>query len=194
THAPVMMELRVRACHVQGQFKTKDNVAPPVSTRNKLPEPAPFDYGRLAHPPVSFAQERLKVEERLPIAHEFILGEELNEVLDGDVKGVGIILQGGLHNTLARRRSAVGLGDAFGSSRIPLLVLNVVHPLVPEQITEFCADKRDVLVLEEGNPEFIEHQVNVILRKADIGTRVHGKGVVPHAGEYTAAVVQHGLT
>src|SRR5690349_16517256 len=184
THAPVMMELRVRACHVQGQFTAKDNVAPEYSTRNKLP-PAPFDYGRLAHPPVSFAQERLKVEERTPAAQEFILENGLNESLDGDIKGIGIILQGGLHNTLARRLNTMGLGDTFGGSRIPLLVLNVVHPLVPEEITKFCADKRDVLVLEEGNPEYIEHQVNVILRKADLGTRVHGKGMVPHSGEHT---------
>ena len=25
---PVMLELRIRACHVQGSFKTKNNVAP----------------------------------------------------------------------------------------------------------------------------------------------------------------------
>src|SRR5512138_1505744 len=28
---PVMLELRIRACHVQGSFSTKDNVAPAVS-------------------------------------------------------------------------------------------------------------------------------------------------------------------
>jgi indolepyruvate ferredoxin oxidoreductase alpha subunit len=50
-----------------------------------------------------------------------------------------------------------------------------------------------VFVLEEGNPEYIEHQVNVFLRQADAGTRVHGKGLVPHAGEYTAPVMQQGL-
>jgi indolepyruvate ferredoxin oxidoreductase alpha subunit len=193
THAPVMMQLRVRACHVQGRFIAKNNVPPPISTRNRMAEPAPFDYRRLAHPPVSFAQERQKVEERLPAAQRFIRAHGLNERQEGDVKGVGIILQGGLHNTLARRLNASCLGDAFGASRLPLLVLNVVHPLVPEEIVEFCADKRDVLVLEEGSPEYIEHQVNAILRRADLGTRIHGKAIVPHAGEYTAAVIQQGL-
>jgi len=193
SHTPVMMQLRARACHVQGRFIAKDNVPPPVSTRNRLAEPARFDYGRLAHPPVSFVQERLKVAERLPAAQRFIQAHGLNEVFPGDVREVGIILQGGLHNTLARRLQALGLADAFGAGRIPQLVLNVVHPLVPEQIAEFCRDKRDVLVLEEGNPEYIELQVHGILRKADLGTRVHGKGLVPHAGEYTAAVLQQGL-
>ena len=193
SHTPVMMQLRARACHVQGRFIAKDNVPPPVSTRNRLAEPARFDYGRLAHPPVSFVQERLKVAERLPAAQRFIQAHGLNEVFPGDVREVGIILQGGLHNTLARRLQALGLADAFGAGRIPQLVLNVVHPLVPEQIAGFCRDKRDVLVLEEGNPEYIELQVHGILRKADLGTRVHGKGLLPHAGEYTAAVLQQGL-
>jgi len=193
SHAPVMMMLRVRACHVQGRFLAKDNVPPPVSTRNRLADPATFEYARLAHPPVSFAHERLKVDERLPAAQAFITEHGLNERTEGDLPAVGIILQGGLHNTLARRLSVLGLGDAFGASRLPLLVLNVVHPLVPGEITEFCRDKQAVLVLEEGNPEYIEHQVNVMLRKADLGTRVHGKDLLPPAGEYTAAVIQQGL-
>jgi indolepyruvate ferredoxin oxidoreductase, alpha subunit len=193
SHTPVMMQLRVRACHVQGQFAARDNVAPAIGTRRRLAEPARFEYARLAHPPVSFVQEKLKVDERLPAAQRFIAAHGLNERFDGDLEPIGIILQGGLHNTLTRRLHALGLADAFGASRVPLLVLNVVHPLLPGQIADFCRGKRDVLVLEEGNPEYIEHQVNVILRKADLGTRIHGKGLLPHAGEYTAAVIQQGL-
>ena len=63
-----MMELRIRACHVFGSFETKDNVAAPKSTREKFAEPAPFDYARLAHPPVTFLQEGDKVNRRLPLA------------------------------------------------------------------------------------------------------------------------------
>lgn len=193
TGAPVIMQLRVRACHLQGCFPAKDNVPPSISTRNRLAEPAKFDYRRLAHPPVTFVQERLKVAERLPAAQTFIRQHELNEVIDGDVKRIGIILQGGLYNTLMRRLYYSGLADAFGTSRVPLLVLNVVHPLVPDELTDFCADKDAVLVLEEGNPEYIEHQINVTLRKAEVQTPVYGKGLVPQAGEYTAAIIQAGL-
>jgi indolepyruvate ferredoxin oxidoreductase alpha subunit len=102
-------------------------------------------------------------------------------------------VQGGLHNTLIRRLHRLGLADAFGTSRVPLLVLNVINPLVPEEISAFCAGKDAVLVVEEGNPEYIEQQVNVILRKADLQTRVHGKDILPAAGEYTAQVIQQGL-
>jgi indolepyruvate ferredoxin oxidoreductase alpha subunit len=60
-------------------------------------------------------------------------------------------------------------------------------------VKEFCAGKRAVLVVEEGFPEYIEQQVNVILRRADLQTRVLGKGCLPNAGEYTAEVLLSGL-
>ena len=72
-------------------------------------------------------------------------------------------------------------------------MLNVTHPLVPSQIRDFCAGKKSVLVVEEGNPEYIEQQINTILRKADIQTRIAGKDVLPMAGEYTAEAVPKGL-
>ena len=40
----------------------------------------------------------------------------------------------------------------------------------------FCAGKQSVLVVEEGQPAFIEEAVNAILRRADVNARVHGKG------------------
>ena len=57
----------------------------------------------------------------------------------------------------------------------------------------FCAGKRAVLVVEEGSPDYIEQQINVELRRADIQTRVFGKGVLPQTGEYTSDVLLNGL-
>ena len=193
SNSPVMMELRIRACHVQGSFKAKDNVVAKVSSINKQAEPASFLYARLSHPPVTFIQEKQKLEHRLPAAQKFILENQLNEVFSGDISSHGIIVQGGLFNTLMRRLSNLHLADAFGNSRIPILVLNVTHPLVPEQIQEFCLTKESILVMEEGNPEFIEQQIGQILRRADIQTRLHGKDILPQAGEYSAEVVTKGL-
>src|SRR5512146_1483801 len=59
---PVMMELRVRACHMHGSFVAEDNRAPEVSTRHPLQGPAAFFYDRLAHPPATFKHEKLKAE------------------------------------------------------------------------------------------------------------------------------------
>lgn len=192
SNTPVILELRIRACHVFGEFDAKDNQAPRMGLNSKS-DSAGFDFDRLAHPPVTFVQEKKKVEDRLPAAEKFILDNDLNEHVDGRRGDVGIILQGGLYNTVVKRLAALGLADDFGNTDIPLLVLNVTHPLVPGQIRDFCAGKKSVLVVEEGNPEFIEQQINTILRKADIQTRIAGKDVLPMAGEYTAEAVLKGL-
>jgi indolepyruvate ferredoxin oxidoreductase alpha subunit len=193
SHAPVMMELRIRACHVTGEFTAKDNVRPAHSRLAPLAGPARFDYGRLAHPPATFVQERLKIEERLPAAQAFIRAERLNESFTGDLAEIGIIVQGGLYNSTLRALTRLGLADGFGVTRVPIYVLNVVYPLVPEEVTGFCANKRAVLVVEEGFPDYIEQQVNVILRRADLQTRVLGKGCLPAAGEYHAEALLAGL-
>src|SRR5262249_56399878 len=83
---------------------------------------------------------------------------------------------------ILRALERIGLADVFGASRVPILVLNVVYPLVPEELRTFCATKRAVLVVEEGYPDYIEQAVNVELRRADINTRVLGKGPLPQAG------------
>jgi len=193
SHAPVMLELRIRACHATGEFAASANRKPEFSGINRIPEAARFNYGKLAHPPVTFVQEKLKVEERLPAARAFIREHRLNETIAGDLDDTGIIVMGGLTNSVLRALERMGLADVFGASRVPMLVLNVVYPLVPEEIREFCASKRAVLVVEEGNPDFIEQAVNVELRKADIQTKVLGKGPLPQAGEYTSDVLLEGL-
>ncbi len=193
SNTPVFMDLRIRACHVHGSFKAGANRAPAVSTRNLLPEAAAFDYEHIPHPPATYRQEKLKMDVRLPAARKYIREHRLNEIFAGTETGVGIICQGGLHNNLLRALKLVGLADDFGASRIPILALNVVYPLVPEEITEFCAGKTAVLVIEEGQPEFIEQDIATTLRRADVQTRLHGKDLLMMAGEYTAEVIVRGL-
>ena len=193
SHAPVMMELRIRACHVTGEFKTKDNRRAAFSGKNRIAGPPRFQYGRLAHPPVIFSQERLKVEERLPAAQQFIRERKLNEVIPGDLDDIGIIVVGGLTTGVLRALARLELADLYGASRIPIYVLNVAYPLVPEELRDFCAGKRAVLVVEEGSPDYIEQAVNTELRRADIQTRVLGKGHLPRAGEYVSEVLLNGL-
>jgi indolepyruvate ferredoxin oxidoreductase alpha subunit len=150
---PAIMELRIRACHVRGRFACKDNLAPKLSTRALIEEPAGFDYMRLAHPPVTFRHEKLKLEQRIPAAQAYIAQHGLNERFEGGRHAdIGLVVQGGLYNALQRALQQLGLADAFGASEIPLLVLNVTYPLVPAEITGFAAGKHALLVLEEGSP------------------------------------------
>ena len=193
SNTPVMMELRIRACHVRGSFRTKQNVAPAVSMHHRLDgAPKEFIYDRLAHPPATFRQEKLKSDVRLPAARKFVLEHRLNEVFGGS-EDVGIVVQGGLYNTLMRGLQALGLADAFGASRIPILALNVVYPLVPEELITFSQGKKALLVLEEGQPEFIEQEIATWLRRADAPARLHGKDCMHMAGEYTAEAMVKGI-
>jgi indolepyruvate ferredoxin oxidoreductase, alpha subunit len=193
SHAPVMLDLRVRACHVTGEFVAKDNRSGAYSGRHRLEGPPRFEYGRLAHPPVIFSQERLKIEQRLPAAQKFIREQKLNEWIPGEIGDVGMIVLGGLTNGLLRALARLDLADLYGVSRIPIYVLNVAYPLVPEDVADFCAGKRAVLVIEEGAPDYVEQQVNVILRGAGIDTRVLGKGCLPHSGDFTSEAFLRGI-
>jgi indolepyruvate ferredoxin oxidoreductase alpha subunit len=193
SNMPAMMELRIRACHVRGSFVSKDNRRPAVSSLSPLEEPAGFDYARLAHPPATFRHEKLKLEQRLPAARDYIVRHGLNELHEGTQADIGIIVQGGLTSALVRSLQQFGLADAFGVSEVPLLILNVTYPLVPEQIADFAKGKRAVLVIEEGSPEYIEQDIATLLRRRDVPTALHGKDMLVATGEVTPEVMMQGL-
>jgi len=188
SNLPTVISLRIRAAHMRGSMVCRDNVRPAIGMNTRL-ERHSFDYGRLSHPPSTYAQEAQKFERRLPAAQRYITERGLNEVIPGEEKALGIILQGGLTPTALRALELLGMADPFGKSRIPLLVLNVIHPLVPEQLLSFLEGKQRVLVLEEGMPSFIEQELKALAYEHGITTRIHGKDVVAAQGEYVPEVV-----
>ncbi len=192
SRTPVMLELRIRACHVHGRFTAKDNVRPGFTLRQAMENPV-RDTSRIVLPPASYLHEKEKIESRWPAAIKFIQEHGLNEFFGEGAADIGIILQGGIYNTVARALEILGLADAYGESRIPLYVMNVTYPLVDDEIKRFCAGKRTVLMVEEGQPDFIEQALHAILRKADLQTKVHGKDVLLKGGEYTGDVVLRGV-
>ncbi|HET7763455.1 MAG TPA: indolepyruvate ferredoxin oxidoreductase subunit alpha, partial [Burkholderiales bacterium] len=192
SNTPVMLELRIRACHVHGAFDAKDNRAPRISRNDTLETPE-FDFARISLPPATYAQEKHKVEVRWPAAQKFIRENGLNEVFAGEIADLGIVCQGGMYNVAVRALQQLDLADAFGKARIPIYALNVTYPLIPEEVAAFCSDKRAILVVEEGQPAYIEDALHAILRRADLQTRVHGKDCLPMAGEYTGEVVLTGV-
>lgn len=193
SNMPALMELRIRACHVRGSFECKDNIAPPVSKRALLENPAAFDYMRLAHPPVTFRHEKLKLEQRIPAARRFIEAHGLNELMPGARDDIGIIVQGGLYNALIRSLQQIGLANAFGESDLPIYVLNVTYPLAHDPIARFCDGKRAVLICEEGQPDYIEQEIATLLRRRGIATPLHGKDWLPGGGEYSVEALAGGL-
>src|SRR5262245_56915550 len=192
SNTPVMLELRIRACHVYGSFTACDNARPDFKLADALAHPV-RDANRIVLPPASYLQEKEKIEKRWPAAVRFIAQHKLNEFFDGEADDIGIVMQGGMYNTALRALEVLGLADVFGSTRIPLYVLNVAYPLIDAEFVRFCAGKKAILIIEEGQPEFIEQAVNTILRRADVQTRVEGKSMLPMAGEYTGGVMKEGV-
>lgn len=189
---PVMLEMRVRACHLTGAFVAKDNRRPPMTVGEAAQNPV-RDVDRIVLPPANFIHEHEKVEKRWPAAVKFIAENRINEWFGPDRDDIGIIVQGGLHNTLNRALEIADLSDGYGASRVPIYCLNVVYPLIPEEVQAFCLGKRAVLLIEEGQPEFIEHELNTLMRRADLQTKIVGKEVLPRAGEYSGQVLYDGL-
>ena len=268
SNTPVMLQLRVRACHVTGTMRTKDNKAPAFSAGDALDAPR-RDVQRIVLPPFNYQHESEKVEQRWPAAVQFVQERKLNEVRPGPANrpppaasepsadaehtgismdrrvvaqgddtvavkyvdrkatpdgaqpssdnttsevvpidapdtnlgaagtsgfsDVGIIVPGGLYNTLNRAMEHVGCSDTLGNNGIPLYILNVVYPLVDAEILDFCRGKRAVLLVEEGQPDYIEQNINSILKRNDASTRVVGKDVLSMAGEYTCELMEAGL-
>src|SRR5882724_8934231 len=176
SNTPVMLELRIRACHVTGSFVAKDNKRPPFTPKQALANPV-RDVNRIVLPPASYLHEKEKIEKRLPAALEFIKARKLNETFEGDISGIGIAMQGGMYNGVMRALQRLGLADVWGVSLVPLYVMNVTYPLI----------------VEEGQPDYIEQAINSILRRRDVNTKVFGKDVLPMAGEYTAEVMFKGV-
>ena len=192
SNTPVMLMLRIRACHVYGRFTAKANRRPAFSPGDALNAPS-RDYGKIILPPSTYAQEKEKIEKRLPAAIKFIAERGLNEMTEGEAGDVGIVLQGGLYNNVLRALELLGCADTFGNSKLPLYMLNVTYPLVPEEWAKFCSGKRAVLVVEEGQPEFIEQAANQILARYEVRAKVLGKDILPMTGEYTVDVLRKGL-
>lgn len=193
SNTPVMLQVGIRTCHVHGQFVAKDNKRPEFTLKQALENPV-RDVNRIVLPPASFIHEKEKLEKRWPAAVEFIKSRKLNEFFGPSEGEVGVIVLGGLYNSTMRALEQLGLADVYGNSVIPIYVLNVAYPLIDDEVVEFCAGKKAVLMVEEGAPEYIEQSLHTLLRRRDIQTKIAGKGVLPLGGEYTTPVLLKGIT
>ena len=189
---PVFFSIRIRACHMRGTLVCKDNIRPAISMRTPLGAPS-FSLERINLPPFTYAMEAKKFEQRLPAARRFILERRLNEHLRGSESHLGIVMQGGLWNTTVRGLHLLGMADIHGRTPVPLMVLNAIHPLVPEELLAFLRGKTRVLVVEEGMPNYIERELKALAHEARLDVEIQGKELLSPHGEYVPALVTGGL-
>ncbi|MDG1282758.1 MAG: indolepyruvate ferredoxin oxidoreductase subunit alpha [Pseudorhodobacter sp.] len=192
SNTPVMLMVRIRSCHVTGSFAAKDNRPPPLTVRAAQANPQ-SNFARVVLPPMSFAHEQDKIKNRWPAAEKYILDNGLNEKFGPDAP-VGFVVQGGMYNAVIRALQRLGLADIYGETQVPLYVLNVTYPLISSEFLAFSAGKSALLVVEEGQPDFIEQALGAMLYRAGADIRLHGKDVLPMAGEYTGQVMLDGVT
>src|SRR5690606_27116572 len=107
SNTPVILQLRIRSCHVHGRFITKENKRPAYSLSQALENPQ-RDVSRIVLPPASYLHEHEKINTRWPAAVKYIQDNQLNEFFDGDLQDIGIILQGGLYNGVIRALQLLG--------------------------------------------------------------------------------------
>lgn len=192
SNTPVMLELRIRACHVYSRFIARDNKIPEFKLQDAMENPN-RDTSRIVLPPANYLHEHEKLKERWPAAIEFIRHRKLNEHLGAESGEIGIIVQGGLYNSLIRALELLGLSDEFGDASLPIYVMNVTYPVIDSEILDFMDGKKAVLLVEEGHPNYIEQELNLILRKAGCETVLNGKDIITDIGEYTSDVIKKGV-
>ena len=117
-HAPVMMELRIRACHVTGEFAAKDNRRRRHSGLQPIRRAAALRI--LAASPIrrsTFAQEKLKVEERLPAAQRIHprAASSTNSSPATSARSASSS-RAGSTTALLRALARLGLADTFGAT------------------------------------------------------------------------------
>lgn len=193
SNSPVMLMVRIRSCHVTGSFETRENKSPPLTVRDALSNPQ-SDFNRVVLPPASYVHEQDKIANRWPAAEKFIVENGLNEVFGPQKAPLGIVVQGGMYNGLIRALQRLGLADVFGQTEVPIYCLNVTYPLVRDEFDAFCEGKEHLLIVEEGQPDHIEQQLAAFLYKSKRKIALHGKDVLPMAGEYTGQVMLDGVT
>nr|NIP38048.1 indolepyruvate ferredoxin oxidoreductase subunit alpha [Candidatus Dadabacteria bacterium]NIS07794.1 indolepyruvate ferredoxin oxidoreductase subunit alpha [Candidatus Dadabacteria bacterium]NIY21416.1 indolepyruvate ferredoxin oxidoreductase [Candidatus Dadabacteria bacterium] len=192
SNLPVMFILSTRIAYIRNKMLCKDNLSPRISTLSHI-DKLITDVEKIPLPPYSQLQEKLKYEKRLPVAREFIVNNDLNELFRGENDSIGIITHGSLYNSLIRCLYNLGEAELSGKSSVSILNLNVTYPLASEQITEFIADKKSVLVLEEGMPNLIEEQIRAVAQRNKVDSDIYGKDIMPVNGEYTPDRIIKGL-
>jgi len=192
SNTPVMLEVRVRTCHMHGSFIAKDNVRPIFTLGDALNAPR-RDLARIVLPPAAYEHEQEKIHHRLPAAIRFIRQHRFNEWFGPAQGKVGILLQGGMYNNVIRALQYLGLSDAYGNTQVPLYVMNVTYPVIDSEVEDFARGKDAVLMVEEGQPEYLEQALNTVLRRSGLTARIYGKDVLPMGGDYSVQALLEGF-
>ncbi|WP_372722107.1 thiamine pyrophosphate-dependent enzyme [Immundisolibacter sp.] len=191
----VALLLRPQLSHANAKVEVGDNKIGEYNVISKL-KAGIKDPSRYPLPPNTQRQELERYRDRLPRAREYIIAQGLNETFGAPDTPIGLITHGTVFNTVMRLLSLLGLADEDGVTdpAISLLQLNVINPLCDDQIIDFIKDKREVLLVEEGQPDLMEQQIRAMLHQRGVSTPFHGHDLIPGVGELVPGRVLQPLT
>ena len=153
---PVMLEVRIRTCHVHGQFVAKDNKQPePSRSREALENPS-RDVNRIVLPPASFMHEKEKLEKRWPAAVEFIKEPQAQRILRPrrTARSASSCTAASTTASCARLQQ-LGLADVYGETVGPDLCAQCHLSADRRRDGRHSASaSQAVLMVEEGAPEY----------------------------------------
>ncbi|GAA2358746.1 indolepyruvate ferredoxin oxidoreductase family protein [Dactylosporangium salmoneum] len=149
-------------------------VLPQVTWRGE-----PFEHrinARMLQPALS-EMEQSRDGIRIAAARTYARANRLNRVEDfGSTPTIGIVAAGKTYLDMRQALVMLGLDDAALRARgVRLLRLGMIHPLIPDEITEFAAGLDEIIVVEEKRP-FVESALKQILYGSADAPRISGKG------------------
>lgn len=147
--------------------------------------------------------ERRLVEYKLPAAVEFARINQLNRtIFDGQRREIGIITAGKQYLDVREALKELGIDELRARELgIRLHKLGMIYPLEPQGIEQFCANHKEVLVIEEKSA-MVEEQLTSVLYHMSPNSRPvitgkrdpQGQRLVPDFGETTVNLVVDILT
>ncbi|MEM0365371.1 MAG: indolepyruvate ferredoxin oxidoreductase subunit alpha [Candidatus Nitrosocaldus sp.] len=192
SNMPVMLLLRPMAANCIGSIVCEEDIKRPeinVKDKKEIWEP---DLSRYTLTETAKLHAVEKYAERIPKAMDYIASNRLNDYIKGDENSsnssskVGFITHGSIFNSFITAMHELGRADLTGRCYYDMLNLNVVYPIVPEEIIRFASSKDMLFIVEEGAPFYIEESIRSILHAAGINSKVYGKvsngGFIPLTG------------
>jgi indolepyruvate ferredoxin oxidoreductase len=132
-------------------------------------------------------------EHKIPAALSYARANKLDKLVYGSGKTLGIVTAGKpLGDTLEALR-LLGLDEtACAAHGISVFQVAMIWPLEPKGLREFAQDVGTLLVVEELRPT-LESQVKDALYGAPAAPAVHGKDLLPIAGELSPLKIAHAI-
>ena len=192
--AGVLLDPHPRLPHARHARAARTTCGPPSACGRRSARPS-FSLERINLPPFTYAMEAQKFERaaaRRPPLHRRARPQRAPCRGDGGAprhRDAGRALE---HDG-ARARTCSAWPTSTAARPVPLLVLNALHPLVPEELIAFLRGKTRVLVVEEGMPNYIERELKALAHDARLDVEIHGKDLLSPHGEYVPALVIGGL-